>query len=155
LNKLTLVLMGLFVMVSSMVGITAYVSNNQAFVKAQLLLSVDFGNVFPGTTATESFTIANAQKDTTEYTVTLQPPTPPQLDIRPYLNVWKDPAEETEPDGTLDGRVGDYTGTGSFTDPNDLSDKWMVTFTVPDVTLPAGTVLEYGCQIAITPKLGG
>ncbi len=151
MNKLTLVLMGLFAMVSGLVGITAYVSNNQAFVKAQILIPVDFGNVFPGQVVTESFAITSP--NSSGYTLTLvPPPANPPLDIRPYLNVWKDPAEETEPDGTLDGRVGDYTGTGSFTNPGDVSDKWFMTFYVPDVTLPQNTVIDYGCQIAITPK---
>ena len=153
MNKLSIVLIGvligLFMMVSGLVAATAYVSNNQpAFVKATIELNIDFGNVFPGQMVTESFTIGS--ENSSDYTITLVAPTDAgKLDIRPYLTVWKDPSE-TDPDGPVSGAP-NYTGTGSFTSPSDLSDTWLVTFSVPDVTLPKNVELDYGCTISIEP----
>jgi hypothetical protein len=153
LNRIALVLLGLFVTMSGVVSATAYISNNNAFVAAQTIISVDFGSAFPGQVVTESFTIDNKQNDTMAYILTIIPPGDPAVeDMSPYLSVWKDPAEEAETDGEADGLKGDFTADGSFTNPGDLSDKWMVTFYVPDVTLPNDSGLDYGCQIKIEPR---
>lgn len=150
MKKLVILLLGLFVIVSMMAATVTYVSSNQmAFVKATIELSIDFGNVFPGMEVTDSFTISS--EDTSDYRITLiAPDEPGLLDIRPYLTVWKNPSEFDETDGTISGAP-DYTGCGSFTDPDDLSDEWMVTLIVPNDTLPKDIGFDYACRISIEP----
>jgi hypothetical protein len=147
LSKFSYILLGLIVTFSSFVLFTVHLGSSQAFVKAQTIIGVDLGNGFPGTSLTDSFTIANAQNDTANYTLSLEAPnTTGVIDIRPYLTIWKDPVE-TDFDGPITG----YSGPGNFTAGTDTEDTWFVTFSVPDVTLPQGTVLEYDCRIVIDP----
>jgi hypothetical protein len=94
-------------MVSIMFGITDYVSNNQAFIKAQTIISIDLGNVFPGANATESFTIDNLiNKDTKSYRIEMmEPDGTGVVDTRPYIMIWKDKTErDTELDMIIDGQ---------------------------------------------------
>jgi hypothetical protein len=92
-------------------------------VKAEVGIEVNFGNVFPGQSVTESFTITNANN--TDYTVTLVPPTDGTTDISPYLTVWADTIQ---------------------------ADKWDVNFNVPDVTLADGVAVDYGGTINLALK---
>jgi hypothetical protein len=137
-----------------MVSVAAYFSNNQgAFVSAETILSIDFGTVFPGMSATESFTIAQLGTEPYPYTLTLTSISPPAADMTTYIKVWKDPGEiDTEDEMEFGGVFGDLTGAGTFGE-GDLSDKWFVTFYVPDVTLDPDTSIEYGCQISIVPNV--
>jgi hypothetical protein len=147
LNKLSFVLVGLVITLSAMVSVAAYFSSNPtAYVSAQTILDpIDFGNVFPGVTVTDSFTIASP--DSSGYIMSLVAPTEPGVqDIRPYLTVAKDDTE-ADADGPVSGAP-DYTGYGNFTDPDDLSDRWLVTLVVPD-DMTVGS--DYGCSIGITP----
>ena len=147
MSKFSYILLGLVATFSSFVLFTVYLGSTQAFVSAQTGISVDLGNGFPGTVLTDSFTISNTQNDTTGYTITLEAPLDLDLeDMRPYLTVWKDD-NEADSDGPIVG----YSGTGSFTQDTDTEDTWFVSFAVPDVTLPSGTVLEYDCRIVIEP----
>jgi hypothetical protein len=113
-------------------------------------LTIDFGDVKPGQSVTESFTIFKLGDDFYEYTLTIEA-CPPAKDMTPYLLVWKDPAEsESEPKANIDGRIGELTGTGTFTAAqNDLEDKWFVTFFVPPVLPVSETESNYECQISI------
>jgi hypothetical protein len=124
MHKLTLVLAGLFVMMAGLIGVIAYTTNNQAFVKAQTNIPLDFGNVFPGQSVTSSFTINADQGTYADYTVTLVPPTDGSTDITPYLTVWNNAAEPQ---------------------------TWFVTFSVPDATLASGAAVDYGGTIGLTP----
>ena len=57
------------------------------------------------------------------------------LDMRPYLTVYKDDELDGELDEIADGPGNDYEADGSldkYDDPVDTSDKWWVTFDVPD-----------------------
>jgi hypothetical protein len=149
LSKFSYILLGLIITFSSFVLFTVHLGSSQAFVKAQTTIGVDLGTGFPGTSLTDSFTIANAQNDTTEYKLTLEFNSVAGVeDIRPYLSVWKDPSENELDD---DWVTGEYYGYGNFTAVDDTQDTWFVTFSVPDVTLPEGTVLEYNCRIVIDP----
>jgi hypothetical protein len=123
MHKITFILAGLFLMMSGLIGVIAYTTNNQAFVKAEVGIEVNFGNVFPGQSVTESFTITNANN--TDYTVTLVPPTDGTTDISPYLTVWADTIQ---------------------------ADKWDVNFNVPDVTLADGVAVDYGGTINLALK---
>lgn len=149
MNKLSIILVVLFISLSLMISVAAYFSSNPAaFVQATIKLDIDFGNVFPDMDVTESFTIDSL--DSSDYIITLLAPTDPNvLDIRPNLTVWKD-TTELDIDGPISGAP-DYTGTGSFIVPGDASDKWFVTFSVPDVTLPDGVAYDYGCTISVEP----
>ena len=147
MSKFSYILIGLVATFSSFVLFSVHLGNTQAFVKAQTIIGVDLGNGFPGTKLTDSFTIANAQNDTANYTLSLEAPNiTGVIDIRPYLTVWKD-SGETDSDGPITG----YSGSGNFTAGTDTEDTWFVTFSVPDVTLPQGTKLEYDCRIVIDP----
>lgn len=160
MGRLKFLLIGLFVMLAVVATISAYASSNQAaFVSAATVISVDFGNVFPGTVVTQSFTITSTYYSA--YNVTMLPPSDTTLtDMRPYLTAWEDPSD---PDHVLDVPVGgppNYTpGTGAFTaSENNLSDTWFVSFSVPDVTLAEGAFVNYGCEISIdltSPPPGG
>ena len=123
MHKITFILAGLFLMMSGLIGVIAYTTNNQAFVKAEVGIEVNFGNVFPGQSVTESFTITNANN--TDYTVPLVPPTDGTTDISPYLTVWADTIQ---------------------------ADKWDVNFNVPDVTLADGVAVDYGGTINLALK---
>jgi hypothetical protein len=147
LNKLTLVLMGLFVMVSGLIGITAYVSNNQAFVKADTVVNIEFGTVFPGAVVTQSFTMDTSSssgipQNSLQYTITLEDTSGAGvMDIRDYLLVTKAPGE-TDTDGQISGSP--YTCDGSLDKQNDQSDTWDVKFFVPDING------DYSCKLEIT-----
>jgi hypothetical protein len=122
--------------------------NNQSYVSAQVLLSIDFGTLFPGQVVTKSFEMSSS--DSSTYKVTLIPPSDAEiLDMRPLLSLWKDP-EEFDTDGPISGAP-EYTGIGYFTSPDDLQDKWNVTITIPDITLPDDGGVDYGCEISIEP----
>lgn len=150
LNKFILIPIALISILSGMIATIAGIGNNLAFVKAQILLSINFGTVFPGQVVTESFTITS--QDSSAYALTLYPPSDiGEEDIRPFISVSKDPSE-TDLDGPISGAP-NYTGSGSFTAPDDLSDKWMVTFTAPDTTLPPDVGLDYSCTISIEPMV--
>lgn len=111
----------------------------------RLILTIDFGDVYPGQTVTESFTISSLG-DQYDYTLTLEACVPAR-DMTPRLLVEKDPAEaESEPKASIDGRIGELTGTGIFDqNQNDTEDKWFVTFFVPNELSEGG----YECQISI------
>jgi hypothetical protein len=135
-------------MATGMVTATAYLSNNQAFVSAQISLDIDFGTVFPGTVANSSFTITSEVPY--GYIITMTAPADPLVsDLRPYLMLVRDPSEQDlHPDGPVSGAP-DYKGSGSFENMEDLSDKWLATFFVP------GSTGDYDCKITIEPIPGG
>ena len=151
MSKFSYILLGLVATFSSFVLFTVHLGTTQAFVSAQTSVELDLGNGFPGTELTDSFTITFIGIETTEYTITLVSAGGVE-DIRPHLTVWKDPGE-ADTDGPISGAP-DYTGTGNLTDGTDEQDTWLVTFSVPDITLDPGEVLEYGCQIVIEPIEG-
>jgi hypothetical protein len=149
LSKFSYILIGLVVTFSSFVLFAVHLGSTQAFVSAQLSIGLDLGTGFPGTELTDSFTIENKQNDTTQYKLTLEFSSSTGVeDIRPYLTVWKDPSENELDD---DWVTGTYNGAGSFTTDDDTQDTWLVTFSVPDITLEEGQVLEYACQVVIDP----
>ncbi len=93
---------------------------------------IDYGTVFPGEELTGYFTVYLAgEAESVSYNITMQ--TAGGEDMRPYLVVEKDSESDTEPDPLADGPSSDYTASGNLTSEDD-SDKWWVTFYVPDET---------------------
>lgn len=145
MHKLSFVLIGLVGMLSSLVIASAYfTSTQQAFVSAEVKLDIDFGTVFPGTVVQDYFQIESDVP--CDYTLTLGAPADPGvIDLRPYLLIERDTTEaDTVADGPISGDP-DYTGNGTFESESDLSDKWLVTFFVPD------DIGDYDCVVSIVP----
>jgi len=102
---------------------------------------LDFGYVFPGEVVTLYFTVHLEDDVTGTITYSVEMVVPDggfgsANDIRPYLVVERDPAEdpEAEPDDIADGTktpIPDYEAEGTVTDNVDESDVWLVTFYVP------------------------
>ncbi len=106
---------------------------------------ITYGVVFPGEILTDYFTVHLVGTTSATYTVNMT--LAGDMDMRPYLLVMRDPAEdpEGEPDSTANGTISDYWANGSLTYSSDNSDKWLVTFYVPDV------VGIYQANIEIVP----
>jgi hypothetical protein len=111
---------------------------------------IDFGIVFPQTTRTDYFKVCLSKtwcgggQAKTDYKIVLERkplecgrwgchPTEYYPDLRPYLMVKRDPAENhepPEPDGTAGGD--DFIARGHLDDrAEDKCDKWLVTMNVP------------------------
>ena len=140
----------LLVMVAVMTAAVAIAGFNQhTMVKADPSVdidTIDFGTIFPGMTAGDSFIVSFTELPYSplDYTLTLDPPDS-GFNLTGYLLVAKDGSEgETETDPQAGGA--DTTAIGTVTDPGDLADKWLVTLTLPD-ELPAG---DYGTRIKIS-----
>jgi hypothetical protein len=147
----------LMVMVAGITAALAYASfNQQTLVRAEPSVSIDtidFGTVFPGMTVGDSFTVSFTSPlpySPLNYTLTMEAPAE-GINITEYLLLHKDDSElETEPDPEANGQAGDTEAIGTVSEPGDLQDKWLVTFTVPDVI----TTGDYGCSIKISyPEL--
>ena len=84
---------------------------------------IDFGMVFPGETQQGEFTIyiTDATGSPTVVSYHLILVTPPGKD---YMTVERDPAESDA--------SSDNVTSASLTDPGDTSDRWLVTFSLPD-----------------------
>ncbi len=120
---------------------------------------IDFGTAFPGETQQGEFIVYLAGVDEDEwedeweeetsvtYSITLS--NPDFVDMRPYVIVERDTGEsDNEPDGIADGTNGDYAANGTLDaseSSEDESDRWLVTFYVPD-SITEG---DYGLQILI------
>ncbi len=101
---------------------------------------IDYGTVFPGESFTGHFIIylTGVDEDDWEggpyseliYTITLLEKSPYE-DMRPYLTVEKATEGDSETDWIADGPNDDYDAEGNLSG-SDTSDKWWVTFTVPD-----------------------
>ena len=134
-------------MMSGLIGVIAYTTNNQAFVKADTIVDIDFGTVFPGTVANNSFTMdisgsSTIPYDSLPYTIALVDTSGPGvLDIRPYLTVTS--AEAEAGDGAIGNGV--YTCDAVLNKQTDKSDTWDVKLFVPD------TNGDYSCKLTITP----
>ena len=142
----------LLVMVAGMTAAVAIAGFNQhTMVKADPSVdidTIDFGTIFPGMTAGDSFIVSFTELPYSplDYTLTLDPPDS-GMNLIQYLLVAKDGSEEDvldEPDPQAGGT--DTEAIGTVTDPGDLADKWLVTLTLPD-ELPAG---DYGTRIKIS-----
>lgn len=119
---------------------------------------IDYGNVFPGESPTGHFIVYLAEGvdkkgwqqgpySRVQYSVTVKNAAGKKV-MKSYLLVRRDPAETdtNDPDPVADGRLLDFGAIG-VVDTNDISDKWLVTFYVPEIA--EGSVFDYGAQIEI------
>lgn len=101
---------------------------------------IEFGTVFPGETQQGEFIIyitdAQDSPATVLYHLILSTPGATQ-DLSPYLNIVRDSAET--------GEAPDTPVSASLTDQDDISDRWLVTLTLPDDP-PEG---DYGITITV------
>ncbi len=107
---------------------------------------IDYGTVFLGESLTDYFTVYLTGEETSlDYSIELTWTAGNGKDMRPYLTVWKATEGDSETDWIADGPNGDYDAAGTLSG-SDTSDKWWVTFDVPN---ELGDVGDYWTKIMV------